>query len=192
MTVPLSPPPVTAVVVCGGEARRFGADKITARLAGRTILDHVLDALPQAWPVIAVGPERPAQRAVLWVRESPPAGGPLAGVLAGARAAGSSLVVVLAGDMPGAGRAAVALVQALTGDASVDAAIASDEEGQLNPLLAAYRVEALLALVPDSGHDRAAKTLLRLAHRAVIVDAWAARDVDTPSDLDRFEREGFR
>lgn len=179
---------VTAVVLCGGESRRFGSDKTAALLHGRTLLDHVLDGLPKDWPVICVGAERPTGRTVRWVREDPPGGGPLAGVVAGSRATATALLVVLAADMPYAGEVAPRLVDALNANANGEVAslCARDETGQVNPLLAAYRRRELLDLVGNSGHDRAAKTLLGLPYAVLEVCGPAAADVDYPEDLSGF------
>jgi molybdopterin-guanine dinucleotide biosynthesis protein A len=183
---------VTALVLCGGEARRFGADKVSALLAGHALLDHVLGDLPQAWEVICVGPERNTERPARWVRESPPGGGPLAGVLAGVQAARDEILVVLAGDTPGAGSLAERLVDALAAHPEAAAAVAKSPDGQPNPLLAAYRRTPALALIGDSGHDRPARLMLDLDHVTVAVSAAAAQDVDTHEDLSRIEREGWR
>lgn len=40
------PPALVAVVLAGGESRRFGSDKLVADLDGRTVLDRALDGLP--------------------------------------------------------------------------------------------------------------------------------------------------
>lgn len=177
---------VTALVLCGGASRRFGSDKTAALLHGRTLLDHVLDGLPPEWPVLCVGAERPTRREARWVREDPPGGGPLAGIVAGGRAAATPLLAVLAADMPYAGEVAARLIQALVADGSVAAVCARDDSGQVNPLLAAYRRRELLYLIGDSGHDRAAKTLLRLPHAVLDVSGPAAADVDYPEDLSGF------
>lgn len=179
-------------MLCGGEARRFGADKVSALLAGHALLDHVLGDLPQAWEVICVGPERNTERPARWVRESPPGGGPLAGVLAGVQAARDEILVVLAGDTPGAGSLAERLVDALAAHPEAAAAVAKSPDGQPNPLLAAYRRTPALALIGDSGHDRPARLMLDLDHVTVAVSAAAAQDVDSPGDLSRIERGGWR
>lgn len=72
-----------AVVLAGGRARRLsGVDKAGLRVAGRTLLGHVLVATADAEPVVVVGPERPAA-GVVWTREDPPGGGPVAALAAG-------------------------------------------------------------------------------------------------------------
>jgi molybdenum cofactor guanylyltransferase len=181
---PAAPSDVTVVVLAGGTSRRFGSDKLAAPLHGSTVLDNVLRSLPQDWPVVAVGPSRDCARPVVWAREHPPGGGPLAGVAAGVGVVGTGLVAVVAGDMPYAGPALAVLVAALrTAPPEVGAAVAVDAHGMPNPLLAAYRVEALRGALPEPSADRPAKLLLEMARVEVRVDGPAGRDVDTPEDL---------
>ena len=176
---------VTVVVLAGGTSRRFGSDKLAAPLHGSTVLDTVLVSLPHDWPVVVVGPTRDCARPVVWAREDPPGGGPLAGVAAGVGEVGTGLVAVVAGDMPYAGPALAVLVAALrTAPPEVGAVVAVDAHGVANPLLAAYRVEALRAALPEPTADRPAKLLLEVAHVEVRVEGPAGRDVDTPEDLD--------
>lgn len=179
-----SVPDVTVVVLAGGRSRRFGSDKLAAPLGRQTVLQAVLSSLPAPWPVVVVGPARECDRAVTWAREQPPGGGPLAGVAAGIEQVGTPLVAVVAGDMPYAGPALVGLVDTLrAGPPEVAAAVARDDAGWANPLLAAYRTAAVREALPVPAADRPAKLLLGLAHLEVPVSGRAARDVDTPADL---------
>lgn len=173
----------TVLVLCGGTARRFGSDKLAAHYAGTTVLDHLLDTLPATWPVVCVGPPRPTRRAVTWTREEPPGGGPLAGVAAGLTGVGTAHVLVVAGDMPAAAAALPLLLAALADGPGVDAVVATDATGRPNPLLAAYRTDALRTTLPPDPAGRPARTLLAMSHRELPVDPAQAWDVDTPEDL---------
>ncbi|MFQ6171625.1 NTP transferase domain-containing protein [Oryzobacter sp. R7] len=187
MTEPPAPSPtdVTAVVLAGGTSRRFGSDKLAAPLRGSTVLGETLGGLAPEWAVVAVGPARPTDRWVTWTVEDPPGGGPLAGLAAGLALVTTTLVVVLAGDVPDGGPAAVELVEALRGGpAEVDAVVATDPDGVPNPLLGAYRVAAVRAVLPDTAHGRPARLLLDLRHTEIRV-ASGISDVDTPADLAR-------
>ncbi|WP_207556028.1 molybdenum cofactor guanylyltransferase [Intrasporangium flavum] len=177
---------VTVVVLAGGTSRRFGADKLAAPLGASTVLDRLLAELPARWPVVLVGPVRPTARPdAVWVREEPSGGGPLAGIAAAVPAAESDLVAVVAGDMPFAAPALETLVAALDASgADVGGAVAR-VDGRDNALLAAYRTDALRAVLPPEPHGRPARTLLTVPHVAVPVPAGPARDVDTPEDLER-------
>ena len=178
--------PTTAVVLCGGESRRFGSDKTRADLGGVSVLDALLSSLPKAWDVLCVGPERPTvRRGVRWTREDPPGGGPVAGLAAALGEVQAPVTVLLGGDMPGAGPVAVELAAALAGVPHADVVAGVDGDGRVQPLLAAYRTVALRAALPD----RPAGTPLRrvldgLRVHRVEVPERASRDIDTPEDLD--------
>ncbi|NHN57025.1 NTP transferase domain-containing protein [Calidifontibacter sp. DB0510] len=202
---------VTAIVLCGGRARRFGADKLAARLpGGRTVLDATLAGVPASWPVVCVGAERPVQRAVRWVEEAEPFGGPLAGLAAGLAVVEDPVCVVLGGDMPYAGRALPVLVAPLslvedhppvagrarpslveraqrveTTPNSPNAAIAVTDRRQ--PLLAAYRTDALRRALPSEVSGAPMRRLWdALDLVEVTVDERAAYDIDTVGDLRAF------
>lgn len=176
---------VSVVVLAGGQSIRFGSDKLAAPLSGSTVLDHLIAALPAAWPVVVVGERRATARAVVWTREEPPGGGPLAGIEAGLGCVGTGLVAVVAGDMPYAVPGLLVLAAALAAAGpEVSAAVAVDDEDHANPLLAVYRAASVRDVMPRPAHGRAAKTLLTLPHLRVPVGGVTSRDVDTPADLD--------
>lgn len=181
MTPPEHAP--TVVVLAGGRSTRFGTDKLAAELDGVSLLDHLLAALPRAWPLVLVGPTRRTVRPdAVWVREDPPSSGPLAAVAAGVAAAATGAVVVVAGDMPWAAGALEPLVSRLDTSPDFDAVVAVDDEGRVNPLLAAYRTAAVRTLLAD-GTDGRAMRLLELRHERLHVAGAAGRDVDRPADL---------
>ena len=176
---------VTVVVLAGGTSRRFGADKLGARLHGSTVLETVVGSLPRE---LARGRRR-ARRAtaVDWspgpARNRPEAG-PLAGVAAGVLPVRTRMVAVVAGDMPYAGPALERLVAALrTAPPEVGGVVATDDAGFANPLLAAYRTSSVRAALPIPAANRPAKLLLEVPHLEVAVTGPAGRDVDTPADL---------
>lgn len=173
------------VVLAGGTSRRFGSDKLDALLHGSTVLATVVRSLPSSWPVVVVGPPRECLRPVVWTREDPPGGGPLAGVAAGVAQVATDVVAVVAGDMPFAGPALVTLVAALcTAPPGTQAVVAVDAHGVPNPLLAAYRTASLRQALPVPAANRPAKLLLAVPHLEVAVTGRAGRDVDTRADLD--------
>ncbi|CAN7378139.1 NTP transferase domain-containing protein [Phenylobacterium sp. LjRoot164] len=91
-----------AMILTGGASRRMGADKATQLWGGITAVERVaaLAAAVGAKPVITVGG---ASHGLPHVRDEPPLGGPVGGVLAGAQAlrqAGCMRMLVLAVDAP--------------------------------------------------------------------------------------------
>ena len=176
---------MTAIVLCGGEARRFGGDKTQALLGDRSLLDRVVGGLPPAWPVVCVGPSQPTPRAVQWVREDPPGGGPVAALAAALPCVATPLVVVLGGDMPYAAGPAPVLAARLGTNPALDAVAARDGEGRTQPLLAAYRLEALTDALPEAPAGTPLMRLLDALRVETVATDWPLTlDVDTPQDLE--------
>lgn len=200
--------PVDAVVLAGGQARRLGgAVKPEVHVAGRAMLDRVLDATAGARHVVVVGPEALARPGTTTVLEDPPSGGPVAGIDAGFRALGmktapadaapapESVVLVLACDVPLAARVVPDLLAALGGHPAADGAVVVDGEGRQQPLLAAYRHRALLAALErrraDGGvHGCSVRRLVDGLQLVPVADpTGAARDADTWDAVAELERE---
>jgi molybdopterin-guanine dinucleotide biosynthesis protein A len=187
------------IVLCGGTSRRLGGvDKTRESLAGTTVLDHLLDDLPPGWPVVCVGEMRPTTRSVQWCRESPAGGGPVAGIAAGLDHVGrlggqhrrrdeaGEICVVVGGDMPFAAVALPTLVDCLNAQPGLDAVLATDPGGRTQPLLAAYRDEALRAALPgEPDGARLMRVIDGLRIGTVPCDARTTLDVDTPEALEQ-------
>lgn len=181
-----------AVVLAGGESRRFGSDKLDAAVGGRSLLDRAVQGLPTEMLVLVVGPERPLHRPVRFVREEPPGGGPAAAMVTGLRAAldaGADLIVVLPGDAPSAGAGATALVHTLV-QTGATAVVGTDATGFDQPLQLALTRAAAAALVaaagPEGARGRSARRLVNtldppaLRQPLTTSSHW---DVDTPEQL---------
>lgn len=182
-----SAPGVTAIILCGGGARRFGADKLGQPLGPTTVLGFLVNSLPRVWEVVAVGAPRSLARPVTWVLEDPPDGGPLAGIAAGVAVVTTEHVVVLGGDMPFVGPWArqIAGELAASDDPEVAGVCARGDDGRDNPLLAAYQTAAVhAALPPQSRNGRAGLLVDRIPHRSLSVPAADLLDVDTPAALE--------
>ncbi|WP_327724486.1 NTP transferase domain-containing protein [Streptomyces europaeiscabiei] len=181
-----------AVVLAGGAARRLGgADKPAVRVGGRALLDRVLTACAGAGATVVVAEPRPTARPVLWAREEPQGGGPLAALGAGLRHTTAPYVVVLSADLPFLEEATVRrLLDALSQSAGpADGVLVTDPDGRDQPLVAVYRAEVLrreLARLA-AGHDgltglplRRLTATLRLTR---ITDPVASFDCDTWDDI---------
>jgi molybdopterin-guanine dinucleotide biosynthesis protein A/uridine kinase len=149
---------LAAVVLAGGESRRFGRDKLAEPVGDVSLLDRALEGLADGTDIIVVGPARPLRRPARFVREDPPGGGPAAGMVTGLRAAlatDAALVVVLPGDAPRAGHAARDLLRELEERPGVAAIMATDASGFGQPLQLALRRESAAQLVAAAGPDGA-------------------------------------
>ena len=189
-----------AVILSGGGATRLGgADKSSLDHDGRTLLDHALDAVAAAAEVVVVGPELPTTRPVVFTRELPAGGGPLAGLSAGVAALRepSALVLVLAVDMPHvSGETVARLVAAMHDDgaglegAGLDGAWLVDDTGRRQLAGVVRR-----ALVPAPG-DAYGVPMRRLMERERTVDVAAvgqeAEDIDTWDDVSRLRDQATR
>jgi molybdopterin-guanine dinucleotide biosynthesis protein A len=172
----------------------MGRDKATLVVEGQTLLGRTLSGVPEGIPVVVAGPEVPLSRAgIRFVRESPPGGGPVAGVDAALAHVRSPVFVLLATDLPLVG----ALPGSLAGElidagTSVDAVLATDSDGRLQQLCAAYRADAMRSSIAAGGeaagasmHSVVGRLRVRPASMTTTGDAtWhPTRDVDTPEEL---------
>jgi molybdopterin-guanine dinucleotide biosynthesis protein A len=170
-----------AVVLAGGRASRLaGADKAALEVAGTTLLGHALRAVAGARTVVVVGDERPTAESVVWTRERPAYGGPVAAAYAGRDALeGADLLVVLAVDMPAVTSATVVrLLAATEGDGAVLV------DGGRRHLAFAVRADALDRIRPEPTAGTAMRNLWSaLDLTEVPAHEDEARDVDQWSDL---------
>ena len=189
---------VVAVVLAGGAGRRLGGvDKAGVVIGERSLLDRVLSAAAGvAGRLVVVGPPRPVtlERAVIFVQEDEPGGGPVPAVAVALDAlGGASIVVLLAVDLPLLAAADLRrlVAELVATDPPVGAVAAADPSGRANPLLAAYRVEALrgaIQQVAARGAGLAAARLLPADVAIVDLGPRATLNVNTPADIERAER----
>lgn len=189
--------PYDAVVLAGGAARRLGgADKPGLRVGGRPLLDRVLAACAGATTTVVVAEPRATARPVEWAREDPPGGGPLAALDAGLRRTSAERVVVLSADLPFLDEGTVRrLLDALgTGDApegpaKPEGVLLTDPDGRDQPLVAAYRADAVrreLAALTTAHGGLTGLPLRRLTAAldlTRISDPVASFDCDTWDDI---------
>ena len=179
-----------AIVLAGGTGSRLGGvDKAAVDIAGRSLLDRSLDIVSAATSVVVVGDRRPTRHTVLWVREQPPGGGPVAAVAAALPHVRADAVVGLACDMPLVRPATPGRLVAALGEA--DAALLVDAYGNRQPLAAAYKTLALRAAA-EALADPAGIPMRRLVDGLAIVEVAAgaeeALDCDSWPDVVRSRR----
>ncbi|WP_307824968.1 DUF6457 domain-containing protein [Streptomyces sp. M2CJ-2] len=177
-------------MLAGGGARRLGgADKPGVRVGGRALLDRVLAACADARTTVVVAEPRPVLRPVLWAREEPPGGGPLAALDAGIRLSTAEYVVLLSADLPFLdGRTVDELLTTLR-TSPADGVVLTDADGRDQPLVAAYRTAALRRELAALGerHGRLAGLPLRRLTGSLdltrIFGPVASFDCDTWDDI---------
>jgi molybdenum cofactor guanylyltransferase len=170
---------LTGVLLVGGASSRFGSPKALARFGPRTLAEIGWETLSFCDERIAVGKAGDGlDLPFALLDDANEIRAPIAGVVAGLRAAANDVCVVLPVDTP---RVDATALRALA-DACADAAVP-----QAGPLPGAYRktalpiLEAALATGQLSLRDAIAE--LDVAH--VEVDATLLINVNTPGDLAR-------
>jgi molybdopterin-guanine dinucleotide biosynthesis protein A len=194
-----------ALVLAGGQSRRFGSDKALAQFRGQPLLGHVLRGVQAAgFAQIALAAKEPQRYAAVadeistltraqieLVPDLHPSQTPLSGLHAGLSAARHELVFACAADMPFA--ADPALIDALFAAIAGHDAAVPEAGGSLQPLCALWRRAPCLA---------AAQQLLAAPRpagpRAILAQVRAAKldwadirpflDADTPDMLRDLER----
>ncbi len=166
-----------AIILTGGKGERLGGvDKAALSYRDATLLDHVLSVVDDASPVVVVGPEKDLP-GVVWAREDPPGGGPLAGLAAGLRHVDTEWVAVLAVDQPGLTGDTIARLR----EPGVNAVLRDD---RTQWLIGVWRVADLREALPEDPANRSLRrTLTQLHPVEVSALPGEARDVDTPDDL---------
>jgi molybdenum cofactor guanylyltransferase len=192
-------PSYDAILLAGGAGRRMGRrDKAALVVGGRPLGARVRAALGGAAKVIMVGPGRDWLPADVVTLEEPPGAGPVAAVAAGAAHVAQPVVVVVAVDLPFLDREHIGTLRsALAGDRRADVALAVDDLGRDQLLLAAWRTAVLRARLAAIGGlaDRAARVLFEgvTARRVALSRALGGPppwfDCDTEQDLR--EAEGW-
>jgi molybdopterin-guanine dinucleotide biosynthesis protein A len=185
-----------AVVLAGGESRRFGSDKALAQFRGEPLIARVVRTLREAgFAQVAIAAKETTRYAELapaaeLFADARTIQTPLAGLEAALRGSRHALVFACAADMPFAADAA--LIDALTAAVAGHDAAVPHAGGSLQPLCALWRrgpcllaAEELLAGLRPVG-PRAILPLVR----AVKLD-WADirpfLDADTPQVLRELE-----
>ena len=202
----MSAPGATGIILTGGRATRFGAEKLAAPLDGRPLLHHAILAVASVSDevVVVIGangarPRLPAEAPVRVrvVRDSVADRGPLGGLAAGLAAALGQVAIVVGGDQP---LLPPAILEELLLwlDSAVDGpqvdAVALAEDGEVRPLPAALRVATVRPIVEAllNGETRSLVGLLEHLRvgtlepeewRALDPEGASLRDVDTPDAL---------
>jgi molybdopterin-guanine dinucleotide biosynthesis protein A len=167
-------------VLVGGASSRYGSPKALVELDGETLVDRARRVLAEVCDeVLVVGKAGELPFAV--VDDAADVRAPIAGVVAGLRAAANDVTVFLPVDCP---RVTPALLRTL-GEACRDAAVP-----QTGPLPGAWAKSALPVLERRlaSGPYALYRAYDELDVARLELDAELLADVDTPADLDELRR----
>jgi molybdopterin-guanine dinucleotide biosynthesis protein A len=190
---------LTAIVLAGGRASRFGSDKLAVDVEGRTVLDRAIDAVADiAVDVIVVGAAA-SRSAVRTVDDPERFGGPLQALAAGLDATSTPLALVVAGDMPTQVPEVLAmLAEGLAAAPGIEAAVLRDphDPARRQPLPMAVRVEPArraAAAALGAGDRSLVRLLARLGLAELPSATWlqldpegrTLLDIDVPGDLAR-------
>lgn len=199
----LEPLVVSGIVLAGGRSRRFGSDKLAARVGDGTLLDRSVAVVASiaADVVVVVAPRddrvlAPIPGPLRIVQDPEAHGGPLVGLLTGLEAVDQPLVVVVGGDMPALRPDVLRLLVRTLVSVPTIGAVVLRSRGALVPLPAAVRTGAATdwtrRLVGD-GERRLRSLFERLPTRILEEGEWrpmdpdgeTLRDVDRPGDMPR-------
>jgi molybdopterin-guanine dinucleotide biosynthesis protein A len=200
MTSP-DPMVVSGIVLAGGRSRRFGSDKLAARVGAGTLLDRSVAALASVASeiVVVVAPRddrtlAPIARSLRLVKDPETHGGPLVGLLAGLEAVEQPLAIVVGGDMPTMRPDVLGLLVRTLIVEPTFGGVVLRSRGAIVPLPAAVRTGAATdvarRLVGD-GERRLRSLFERLPTRILEEGEWrpldpegdTLRDVDRPADV---------
>jgi len=197
---------VTAIVLGGGQSRRFGQEKGLATWRGLSLVDHVLRRLPRPRRATLLVLRR--EQAADWtgrdevdiIHDHAAHAGPLRGVIRGlehlAELQPDSWAWVVACDQPLV--SSELLCGLLPETSAATLAVIPEWAGRLQPLSGLYHVDAAVPL--RARHERGEVSLIRaietIAHRTFTPDQCRRHDprglgfmnVNRPADLDELER----
>jgi molybdopterin-guanine dinucleotide biosynthesis protein A len=171
---------LTGVLLVGGASARFGSPKALARLDGETLAERAWRLLGAACGErLAVGKHADGLELPFpLLDDGSDVRAPIAGLVAGLRAAANDVVVVIPVDLPLLRASALAELAAHCRDAAVPPS---------GPLPGAYRRSALPALEQAlaAGELRLRDALAQLDVAVVELDPLQLTNVNEPADLER-------
>ena len=194
------PPQIAGVILAAGAARRFGAQKLLAPLAGRPLLQHVIDAANASCLeeiVVVLGADAEAVTAGIQpgrarlVRNDHYASGMASSLQTGLRALDSRnhAALLLLGDMPGV---TATLIGDLVsrGKETRATAVISVWRGRRSPPVVLHKSlwPAAFALHGDVGMREVLGPRADVLELPVTEDLGSLDDIDTPEDHARVSR----
>jgi molybdopterin-guanine dinucleotide biosynthesis protein A len=168
--------PLTGVLLVGGANTRFGSPKALAEIDGETFADRGRRVLAEACDEVLVVGKRGDALPFEVIDDGTPVRAPIAGVVAGLKAAANEVAVFVPVDCPWMTAEAVRAL----GDSCSDAAVPPS-----GPLPGAWAKSALPLLEHRLANGPLAlyRTYEELDVVTVELDAAVVADIDTPGDL---------
>ncbi|MDR2690266.1 MAG: molybdenum cofactor guanylyltransferase [Azoarcus sp.] len=173
----------TALILAGGASRRMGSDKAALRIGGQSLLQRMIDLTQALFPTVLLSVRQPREVQIAQVCDAQPGLGPLGGVCAGLRRAGTSWVFVVAVDMPYLKPETITRLAAMRGEHQ---AVIPVVDGHPQPLAAFYAVTVLPALESALAQEANCGLYAGLAGLDVlhtIEELPDFIDLDTPEDV---------
>lgn len=181
----------TALILAGGDSRRMGQDKAALVLDGKTLLERVTATMQQIFPKVIVSVRQlRAGLSVPQVCDEQPAGGPMAGLIAGMQQAKTPWVFAVACDMPFVTKDVVTRLAALRNGYQ---AVVPVVGGYAQPMAAFYAASALDAMRASmAAGDKSLRGVLEKLEVRYVSEAELREcdpqlrsffDLDTPQDF---------
>jgi molybdopterin-guanine dinucleotide biosynthesis protein A len=174
--------PLTGVLLVGGASRRFGSPKALAQIGDETLAERTWGILGEACDErIAVGKAGELDLPFAVLDDGFDVRAPIAGVVAGLRAAAHDVTIVLPVDCPNMPPGVLRELGGRCRDAAVT---------QTGPIPGAWAKSALPVLERRiaAGQYSLMDACAELDVAVVDVDEAAVADVDTPDDLAKLQR----
>jgi molybdopterin-guanine dinucleotide biosynthesis protein A len=176
---------MTGIILSGGENKRMGKDKAFLKIAGKPMIEHVLQALQSVVDRIIIvtnSPQAYASYDALVVTDASAKRGPLTGIYTGLLHSQDEYNIVVACDMPFLNPGLLSYMAGLAGEYDVVLPKVGDF---VEPLHAIYR-RSLLPVIEDR--------IRRDARQIRGIFSEARVRYVTESEIDRFdpERRSFR
>jgi molybdopterin-guanine dinucleotide biosynthesis protein A len=184
---------VSLIILAGGKGRRMKADKANLPIPGGTLIRRVLLQVEGMFDEVFVSVSRGQAvdaSGCRTIEDAAPGQGPLAGILAGLKAAKNEVCVVLACDIPDID--IDFLKQLIAKAQGFDIVVPVSCRGLFEPLFAVYRrsvIPEIEALV--QARDFSILTLFDRCRtcKVRLKDSGWLRNLNTPEDYEKYLRE---
>lgn len=191
------PPPITAVILAGGRARRMdGVDKALLPLSGQPLLAHIIAALRPQVDAIMLNSNRPAEHYARFglpviadtLSDQP---GPLAGLLTALQSSDTDLLLSVPCDTPSLPGDLVARMRSALEGSDADVCSVSDGKRLHAAIMLVRRrtlpaLQAFLAAGGRKVQDWLSTQKLAVADFSDQPDAFS--NINTPQELQQLEQ----